>query len=295
MPYITPSGKKLVTVIPGDGVGPEVVRAAQRIIAAAGVPIEWEERRRGRPSSGRGETSGVPRETRESIERTRVVLKGPLETPVGFGEKSANVTLRKLYETYANVRPARELPGVPTRYAGEGIDLVVVRENIEDLYAGIEHMQTAGVGAVPEADQPTRAARRSSATPSSSRVREGRKSEVDLRDEGEHHEADGGAASSGSTSEVAARLRRRRDRGRGTSSSTTTAHQLVRSTRAQFDVIVTTNLNGDIISDLASGLDRRARLRPLRPTIGERGSPSSRLSTGRPRSTRARTSSTRRR
>jgi isocitrate dehydrogenase (NAD+) len=67
-----------------------------------------------------------------------VVLKGPLETPVGFGEKSANVTLRKLFETYANVRPARELPGVPTRYAGEGIDLVIVRENTEDLYAGIE-------------------------------------------------------------------------------------------------------------------------------------------------------------
>jgi len=87
----------------------------------------------------------VPQATRDSIARTRVVLKGPLETPVGFGEKSANVTLRKLFETYANVRPARELPGVPTRYAGEGVDMIIVRENIEDLYAGIEHMQTADV------------------------------------------------------------------------------------------------------------------------------------------------------
>ena len=134
-----------ITVIPGDGVGPEVVRSALRIIAAAGVAIDWEEAEAGAEVFRRGDTSGVPRETRDSIERTRVVLKGPLETPVGFGEKSANVTLRKLFETYANVRPARELPGVPTRYAGEGVDMVIVRENIEDLYAGIEHMQTPDV------------------------------------------------------------------------------------------------------------------------------------------------------
>ena len=82
------------------------------------------------------------------------MLKGPLETPVGFGEKSANVTLRKLFETYANIRPAREFPGVSTPYSGRGIDLVVVRENVEDLYAGIEHMQTPGRRPVPEADLP---------------------------------------------------------------------------------------------------------------------------------------------
>ena len=81
----------------------------------------------------------------DSITRTRVALKGPLETPVGFGEKSANVTLRKLFETYANVRPVREMPGVKTPYSGRGVDLVIVRENVEDLYAGIEYMQTPGV------------------------------------------------------------------------------------------------------------------------------------------------------
>src|SRR3990170_4745187 len=134
-----------VTAIAGDGVGPEVVRSAVRIIEAAGVAIEWEWADVGAEVFRRGDSSGVPRETRDSIERTRVVLKGPLETPVGFGETSANVTLRKLFETYANVRPARELPGVPTRYAGEGVDMVIVRENIEDLYAGIEHMQTPDV------------------------------------------------------------------------------------------------------------------------------------------------------
>ena len=119
-----------VTVIPGDGVGPEVVRAGIRVIEAAGVRIDWEEAAAGASVFQTGDTSGVPAETRDSIERTKVVLKGPLETPVGFGEKSANVTLRKLFETYANVRPARELPGVPTRYAGEGVDMVIVRENV---------------------------------------------------------------------------------------------------------------------------------------------------------------------
>ena len=141
----TASASHRVTVIPGDGVGPEIVRSAMRIIDAAGVAITWEEAAAGAAVFRAGDASGVPRETRESIERTRVALKGPLETPVGFGEKSANVTLRKLFETYANVRPARELPGVPTRYAGEGIDMIIVRENIEDLYAGIEHLETPDV------------------------------------------------------------------------------------------------------------------------------------------------------
>src|SRR5439155_16445328 len=93
----------------------------------------------------KGIASGGPQEKMDSIVRTKDALKGPLETPVGFGEKSANVTLRKLFETYANVRPVREMPGVKTPYSGRGIDLVVVRENVEDLYAGIEYMQTPGV------------------------------------------------------------------------------------------------------------------------------------------------------
>ena len=135
-----------VTLIPGDGVGPEITarRAARHRRG----------RRRHRVGGGGGRRGGVqaaatpaacPRETRDSIERTRVALKGPLETPVGFGEKSANVTLRKLFETYANIRPARQLPGVPTRYDGEGVDFIVVRENIEDLYAGVEYENTRDV------------------------------------------------------------------------------------------------------------------------------------------------------
>jgi len=134
-----------VTLIPGDGVGPEVVDAARRLVDATGVRIAWEEAHAGASVFRKGVASGVPQETIDSISRTRLALKGPLETPVGFGEKSANVTLRKLFETYGNIRPVREFAGVPTPYAGRGIDLVVVRENVEDLYAGIEHMQTPGV------------------------------------------------------------------------------------------------------------------------------------------------------
>ena len=134
-----------VTVIPGDGIGPECVNAAVEIINATGVQIDWIERHAGERVFKQGIASGVPQDTIDSISQTRCVLKGPLGTPVGFGEKSANVTLRKLFETFANIRPVRELPGVVTPYSGQGIDLVVVRENVEDLYAGIEHMQTPDV------------------------------------------------------------------------------------------------------------------------------------------------------
>lgn len=134
-----------ITYIPGDGIGPEVVAAARRLIDATGVRIAWEEAHAGASIFRKGVASGVPQETIDSIQRTRLVLKGPLETPVGFGEKSANVTLRKLFETYGNLRPVREFAGVRTPYSGRGIDLMIVRENVEDLYAGIEHMQTPGV------------------------------------------------------------------------------------------------------------------------------------------------------
>ena len=105
-----------VTLIPGDGIGPECVASARAIVEAAGASIEWEEHEAGAEVFKKGLPSGVPQETMDSIARTRVALKGPLETPVGFGEKSANVTLRKLFETYANVRPVREMPGVTTPY-----------------------------------------------------------------------------------------------------------------------------------------------------------------------------------
>ena len=133
-----------VTLVPGDGIGPEVTQQVVRILEATGVKFEWERYAAGAEAF---EIYGeyIPTALYESIERNKVALKGPLETPVGFGEKSANVTLRKLFETYGNIRPVHELPGIRTPYSGRGIDFVVVRENIEDLYAGIEHMQTPDV------------------------------------------------------------------------------------------------------------------------------------------------------
>jgi 3-isopropylmalate dehydrogenase len=134
--------KTRVTALPGDGIGPEVMSATMRVLEAAGAPIEWEVAEAGAEVFKKGLATGVPRETLESITRNRLALKSPLETPVGYGEKSANVTLRKYFELYANMRPVRELPGVVTPFSGRGIDMVIVRENTQgfqpdrNTYAG---------------------------------------------------------------------------------------------------------------------------------------------------------------
>ncbi|MCL6635902.1 MAG: isocitrate/isopropylmalate dehydrogenase family protein, partial [Peptococcaceae bacterium] len=123
-------------LIPGDGIGPEIAEAARRVIDATGVPIQWETVEAGEaviPQYG----TPLPQYVLDSIKKNRVALKGPLTTPVGKGFRSVNVTLRQELNLYANVRPARNLPGIETRYSG--VDLIVVRENTEDLYAGIEH------------------------------------------------------------------------------------------------------------------------------------------------------------
>ncbi|MCY7417962.1 MAG: NADP-dependent isocitrate dehydrogenase [Chloroflexi bacterium] len=236
-----------VTLIPGDGVGPEITESARRIIAAAGVAIEWEVAAAGAEVFKLGDTSGVPRETRDSIERTGVALKGPLETPIGFGEKSANVTLRKLFETYANIRPARQIPGVPTRYDGEGVDFIVVRENIEDLYAGVEYDNTRDVSIA-------------------LKIITRRGSEKILRYAFELAER------AGRTKVTCATKANILKHTEGMFKSIfeelapeypditpehliidNVAHQMAKNP-AQFDIVVTTNLAGDIISDLASGL-----------------------------------------
>src|SRR3979409_172730 len=137
--------KRKITVLPGDGIGPEVVDAALAIIKATGVPVAFEKREAAAGAFQKGIVTGIPKETIESIERTRVVLKGPLETPIGYGNRSANVTLRTLFETYGTIRPVRELPGVQTAFTGRNLDILIARENIEDLYAGLEHRHTPGI------------------------------------------------------------------------------------------------------------------------------------------------------
>lgn len=236
-----------VTVIPGDGIGPECVNASVEIINATGVNIDWIERHAGERIFAEGIASGVPQNTIDSINETRVVLKGPLGTPVGFGEKSANVTLRKLFETYANIRPVKELPGVTTPYSGRGIDLVVVRENVEDLYAGIEHMQTPDVAqclkliSAKGSEKIVRLAFEFARSEGRKSVACATKSNIMKLTEGE--------------------LKRTFERIAPEYPDIESwhviidncAHQLVKKPE-QFDVIVTTNMNGDIISDLTSAL-----------------------------------------
>jgi isocitrate dehydrogenase (NAD+) len=134
--------KHTITLIPGDGIGPEVTEAAVRVVEAAGVECEWERMEAGAEVVAKYGTP-VPDEVIHSILKNRVALKGPITTPVGVGFPSANVTLRKRLNLYANVRPARTIPGVPSRY--EHVDLVIIRENSEDLYSGLEHIVVPGV------------------------------------------------------------------------------------------------------------------------------------------------------
>jgi len=134
--------KHTITLIPGDGIGPEVSAAVVRIIEATGVDISWETHYAGAQALEKfGDT--LPEELLESIRRNKVALKGPITTPVGKGFTSVNVGLRKALDLYANLRPVRALPNVPSRYPE--LDLVVVRENTEDLYSGIEHVVVPGV------------------------------------------------------------------------------------------------------------------------------------------------------
>src|SRR5207247_3965570 len=133
-----------ITLIPGDGIGPEVTEAVVRIRAASGVSIEWERHVAGVQAFERT-GKALPIELLESVRRNRISLKGPVTTPIAEGFTSVNVGLRKALDLYANLRPVWNLPGVASRYEHDGVDLVIVRENTEDLYAGLEHEVVPGV------------------------------------------------------------------------------------------------------------------------------------------------------
>jgi len=131
-----------ITLIPGDGIGTEVTQAVVRILEATGLKFEWETVQAGAEAFEKYHEY-IPKELTESIERTHVALKGPITTPVGGGFASINVQLRKQFDLYANFRPVRNLPHIPTRYPD--VDLVIVRENTESLYSGLEHEVVPGV------------------------------------------------------------------------------------------------------------------------------------------------------
>jgi len=134
--------KHTITLIPGDGIGPEVAGAVVKVLETAGLDVEWESHLAGVLALER-HGSTLPAELLNSIARNKVALKGPVTTPVGGGFTSVNVGLRKALDLYANLRPVWNIPAVPSRY--ENVDLVIVRENTEDLYSGLEHEVVPGV------------------------------------------------------------------------------------------------------------------------------------------------------
>jgi isocitrate dehydrogenase (NAD+) len=133
-----------ITLIPGDGIGPEVTQAAVRAVEATGAAVQWDQVEAGAAAIEK-HGKPLPDNVLESLRRTSIGLKGPIGTPVGGGFASVNVALRKSLDLYVNYRPARALPGVPSRFADLDLDLVLFRENTEGLYSGLEHEVVAGV------------------------------------------------------------------------------------------------------------------------------------------------------
>jgi len=125
-----------ITLIPGDGIGPEIINSTVKVIEASGVSIQWDVQQAGESAISKYKTP-LPKQTLSSIRKNKVALKGPTSTPIGKGFRSVNVALRKSLDLYANVRPARIMPGVKTNF--KNVDLVTIRENLEDLYIGIEY------------------------------------------------------------------------------------------------------------------------------------------------------------
>ena len=233
-----------ITLIPGDGIGPEVTTAARRVIAAVGVSIEWEVHNAGAAVAEKRGTV-LPDEVLESIRRNRIALKGPIGTPIGKGFRSVNVTLRQTLDLYANVRPIRSLPGVEPRF--EGTDIVIVRENTEDLYAGLELMILPGIAQSIKLITEKGCARICEyAFDYAERL--GRKRVTCV------HKANIMKLSDGLYLEVFRRVALKHPRIEPAEAIVDAcAMQMVRSAN-RLDVIVTENLYGDILSDLGAGL-----------------------------------------
>jgi isocitrate dehydrogenase (NAD+) len=240
------SERPRITLLRGDGIGPEIAEATLRALDATGAEIEWEE-----ALAGMGAVEKVhdplPRATIESIERNRVALKGPLTTPVGEGFRSVNVALRQHFDLFANVRPARTLPGVPSRFSG--VDLVVVRENTEDIYSGVEHYVGPGRSAAESIAIITRHGSERIVRYAFELARRERRKRVTLV-----HKANILKFSNGLFLDVGRKVA-------GEFSDIAFDDMIVDATAlklvtdpARFDVIVTMNLFGDILSDLCAGL-----------------------------------------
>ena len=233
-----------VTLIPGDGVGPEITASVRTVIERAGAQITWDEQLGGKAAL-HAVGNPIPDALLDSIKKFRVALKGPLETSVGHGYRSVNVTLRKYFDLYANVRPVRSLPGVRSSFSN--VDLVVVRENTEDVYSGIEHQVAPGV--VESVKVITaRASRRIARHAFALAAREKRKTVTAI------HKANIMKLSDGLFLACARQVAKQYPRIRYTELIVDNAcMQLVRRPE-DFDVLLLENLYGDIVSDLCAGL-----------------------------------------
>ncbi len=233
------------TLIPGDGIGPEVIDAAVRVIDAAGGRIAWDVQIAGKTAFEQLGTP-IPEPLLASIRRTKVGLKGPLETQVGrVGFRSVNVALRKSFDLYANVRPIRTLPGIKSAFTG--VDLIVVRENTEDLYSGIEHQIAPGVVEsvkVITARASTRIARYAFDLAR----RERRRAVTAI------HKANIMKLSDGLFLACARKVSRKHARIRYNELIVDNACMQLVLRPQQFDVLLLENLYGDIVSDLCAGL-----------------------------------------
>jgi isocitrate dehydrogenase (NAD+) len=235
-----------ITLIPGDGIGPEIISQTVRVIKAAGVEIEWEEMRAGEEVMEEKKTP-LPEEVMESIKKNKVALKGPITTPVGSGFRSVNVALRQKLDLYVNLRPAKSFEGVDSPF--KNIDLVMVRENTEGLYSGVERYLNKERTAAESANIITRkASERIVRFAFEYALKEGRKKVTAI------HKANILKYSSGlflkTAREVAGNYPQVEFEEKIVDNM---AMQLVKKPNL-YDVLVTTNLFGDILSDLCSGL-----------------------------------------
>jgi isocitrate dehydrogenase (NAD+) len=254
------SGNKLVTMIPGDGIGPEISVAVKKIFTAAGVPIDWEDVDV-TPVKGPDGRFRLPQKIFESMDRTKVGLKGPLATPIGKGHQSLNLALRKAFSLYANVRPCKSIEGFETPY--KNVDIVTIRENTEGEYSGIEHIIVEGV--VQSIKLITEPASRRVAEYAFKYARDNKRSTVTAV-----HKANIMRMSDGlflkCCRDVAAK---NKDIKFSEMYLDTVCLNLVQDP-GSFDVLVMPNLYGDILSDLCAGLIGGLGVTPS-GNIGEEG------------------------
>jgi isocitrate dehydrogenase (NAD+) len=237
---------RTVSLIRGDGIGPEIAEATLAILAAAGAKLAYEEVPAGEGAL-RAEGSPLPDRTVASIEKSRVALKGPLATPKGEGFRSVNVALRQHFDLYANVRPTRTIEGVPSRYSG--IDIVIVRENTEDIYSGVEHFVGPGRSAAESIAIITRVGSERIARYAFEYARRHGRKKVSLI-----HKANILKMSNGLFLEVGRDVAKAYPDIEFEDVIVDAACMKLVTAPERFDVIVTMNLFGDILSDLVAGL-----------------------------------------